>query len=259
MNASPHNAPLMPVGFRPWCDNLTDAKWHALREKLSENAVFAAQFAREQQQNMLLHNALQEVQPPASLLQNTLMSLAQAHSEVCHAAPVQPPTQPISRRSLLQLGAMAASLLATGGIVSRLFMSRGNSAPYSCDALANLIQKHTRDIVKFSEEWNTNWNDSLLQTHPNNHLKLKPRRWCQVATELDNSTVIYDILGAENLAYLFVANTDYVVTLPTMPLAKLAMSGELSAGAWQRNSLLYVLVVHENLNLNSFLQQAAIA
>jgi hypothetical protein len=222
---------------------LTAAEALALRQAAEDPAI-AAELARIHGWDAAIEDAMDDIPLPAGLADRLLTVVKQeqaAEPTVTKAAPVAEPSR---RRWLaVALGTAAALLVAVGAW-------QWNQQP------TELTAEHVQDLATELRQlaagdaaWQEDISAAPLATHPlESSLRVAPWRWQRMATSLDAQAVVYDLSHTRRKTLLIVMQakvaSDELSTRP--PSIPQATTGGVCVGMWQRDGLVYALVVEGN-------------
>jgi hypothetical protein len=278
MSHSPHLHELLEA-YRPGVDRLEDDMWLPLREAVEQNEVLRLRLESVERSDRSIRVAMHDAPLPDGLEERLLAGLMSARSdyelvptvsgqvaeasvEFAAALPSSPPRY--SRRSW---GLVAGGILTLAGtVLLALFLRPPHPAQpgvVSTEQLAGELQTWLADEgLHGSRGWSTNFGRSLERSHPiHSAVHVPPTRWRRMPSPNRESVVVYELTtpGGKK-GFLFVADTPRTFNVPTLPMKKWSLTGGHVAGAWQRENLLYVLVVDEDgISIDDFVRIPRVA
>ncbi len=223
---------------------LAAAEMEEFRAAVAQDPRLAAELRRVQAWDRQLSPALDDVPIPAGLADRLLAAvtaeISQAESSTI-VAPAKPEGSVSRRRALWGIG-MVAGIAAS--LLLAIFL---RPTPTIYLESAALLDEIRQELPALSDQWSTEL-ASAAATHPVDDLALaaSARRWQLFDTSLDRQAVVYDLaLPGRKRAMLIVMKRDRVESdLPSMPArGPLSNTEGVCLGAWQRDGLIYVLVV----------------
>ena len=247
---------------RPGDDDLQLPEMEFLAEAVRSDPEVRRQYERSQQFDAAVSWAFRDVPVPADLGER-LLTIVEASPDQSPAAPLEPPSPPSSARDARQdlkpqrrwprgirrrtWTVMAGSLAAAAALVGFLLVTQhfGGTEPTADERLPGEIQAWTDAVVR--QGWNDNLQAAELGGRPlDRAVRGMPRRWCQIATDYDARTMVYDLAppGSDPAVVFCMQSKVRPSALPNSPpWNAFSATGGLTLGVWRRGNMVYVLVV----------------
>ena len=138
-------------------------------------------------------------------------------------------------------GGMAAAAAIVVLLVTPRFLGR---EPVLSDRLPAEVLAWGDAVTK--QGWNGNLLAAELRERPlDRAVRVMPRRWCQIATDYDAGTIVYDLTTPGGAAAFVFCMRSKVrnSTLGDTPWNSSSATGGLTLGVWRRGDMVYVLMV----------------
>ena len=247
---------------RPGDDDLQLPEMEFLAEAVRSDPEVRRRYERSQQFDAAVSWAFRDVPVPAGLSER-LLAVVEASPDPSPAAPLELPSPPSSARDARQdlkpqrrwpreirrrtWAVMAGSLAAAAALVGFLLVTQyfGAAEPMADDRLPGEIRAWTDAVVK--RGWNDNLQAAELGERPlDPAVRGMPRRWCQIATDYDARTLVYDLAppGTDAALVFCMRSKARTSSLPDAPpWNAFSATGGLTSGVWRRGDMVYVLVV----------------
>lgn len=237
---------------------LAAAELEELRAAMAQDPRFAAEMRRVQAWDRQLSPALDDVPIPAGLA-DRLLAAVRAEVPQTETSTIIAPAKPaggVSRRRALWGIGIVAGIAAS--LLLAIFL---RPSPTIYLESAALLDEIRQELPALSDQWLTELASASPATHPVDDLALaaSARRWQSIDTSLDHQAVVYDLaLPGRKRAMLIVMKRERVESdLPSLPArGPLSNTEGVCLGAWQRDGLIYVLVVEGTpARFGSFLKE----
>lgn len=247
---------------RPGCDDLQSPEMDFLAEAVRSDPEARRQYERSQQFDAAVSWAFRDVPVPADLGER-LRAVLEASSDQSPTASPELPSPPSAARDAREdlkpprrwprgirrrtWTVMAGSLAAAAALVGFLLVAQpfGAAEPVADERLPGEIQVWTDAVVR--QGWNDNLQAAELGEHPlDPAVRGMPRRWCQIATDYDARTMVYDLAppGSDPAVVFCMRSKARTSALPNSPpWNALSATGGMTLGVWRRGEMVYVLVV----------------
>lgn len=247
---------------RPGRDDLQSPEMDFLAEAVRSDPEVRRQYERSQQFDAAVSWAFRDVPVPADLGER-LLAVVGVPPEPSPTAPLELSSPPSSARDARQdlkpdrrwprgirrrtWAVLAGSLAAAAALVGFLIVAQpfGAAEPVADERLPGEIQVWTDAVVR--QGWNDNLQAAELGEHPlDPAVRGMPRRWCQIATDYDARTMVYDLTppGSDPAVVFCMRSTTRTSALPNSPpWNAFSATGGLTLGVWRRGNMVYVLVV----------------
>lgn len=243
---------------RPGSDDLTLPELADLVQSAQQDRAVAGELDRSQRFDKAVISALHDVPVPSDLCERLLAQAARGVVEQAIASPSPEdaqatseaaPPRKISRRMVIALASLAATLLAAVGIWQAI--ERQPRDVSQSDLSEAVVRWHADDSLS------AGWSPYGKTSAPHQALRAVPIRFRSYKTEY-GAAVVYDLAPpTQPRAYLVAIETKDRFDVQELPFSTLSgTSRGLSVAAWQTGGVLYVLVVDGNAQrINEFLQQ----
>jgi hypothetical protein len=245
---------------RPGSDDVSLPELSQLAEAIENDPAARDLFDRSQRCDAAIGAAFRDVAVPDGLADRLLSVVGQRDSESTtaatsatesiprkqdHAQPELTAAPPRSRRHWLRVSVGVAAALALSLVAALVIVQWEADEPVLGDGLRQEFLTWEAQITR--EGWQRDFTEPRLAERPlDPTIKSGPRRWCQIETRYDRSTIVYDLAPpGERYAYLFCMRIKAASSkLPQAPPPKpYAPTGRTCLGAWRRGDMVYVLVV----------------
>lgn len=247
---------------RPGRDDLQSPEMDFLAEAVRSDPEVRRQYERSQQFDAAVSWAFRDVPVPADLGER-LLAVAGTSPEPSPVAPLELSSPPSSAHDVRQdlkpdrrwprgirrrtWTVLAGSLAAAAALVGFLIVAQpfGAAEPVADERLPGEIQVWTDAVVR--QGWNDNLQAAELGERPlDAAVRGMPRRWCQIATDYDARTMVYDLAppGSDPAVVFCMRSKARTSALPNSPpWNAFSATGGLTLGVWRRGNMVYVLVV----------------
>lgn len=222
---------------------LSAAEALALRQAAEDPAI-AAELARIHGWDAAIEEAMDDIPLPAGLAERLVAAVKQDQAAEPTVAKTTPVAEPSRRRWLgVALGTAAALLIAVGAW--QWSQRPTHLTAESVQALAAEL----REFAAGEFAWQEDLTSAPRSTYPvESSLRVLPWRWQRMATSLDAQAVVYDLSHTRRKTLLIVmqanVTSDELTTRP--PSIPQSTTGGVCVGMWQRDGLVYALVVEGN-------------
>jgi hypothetical protein len=220
-------------------------------EGLAQRLLAAAVAAQRQSAEPIADDPL-PIEPSSS----ELPASAAFDTERLSAAPdstspaetiVSPASQSKSRKRFgwksIAAGAGTLAAVAALALVAVFFLPRSPSE-VSQDEIAKLAAEWTDAALL--NQWNQNPAAAPAQKYPvDSSLRASVQSWQRLRTRYDSQAVVYSLapIGQPYVLQVTVRTNEKFAVLASPPSRPFSTTGGLSIGAWQRDGVLYVLIV----------------
>lgn len=214
-----------------------------LREAVANDPALAAELSRVQGWDAQLVAAMEDVPVPAGMSQR-LLSAVRSTEPSTSEEQVVPAKRRESRVSRRVWGAGVVSVIATSLLIAFLLVP----APKTFVESATLIDEMRLELPQLDDAWQASLADAPRTEYRFDDVALAatPRRWRRLETSLDGQAIVYDISSpGRKRAFVVVMQAGQVESdMASFPSREpLSNTEGICLGAWQRNGLIYVLVV----------------
>ena len=245
---------------RPGSDDVSLPEMSQLAEAVGSDAGTRELFERSQRCDEAIGAVFRDVPVPDHLAEQLLAAVGQTDSPVSKATgpstASSPPTadravpevttvRPRSRQRWLHVSAGLAAVLSLSLLLAVLVIhNAGSDEPIANDRLRQDVSDWKSQVVR--RGWQSNLSEPKLDERPwATSINAAPRRWCQIDTRYDKSTIVYDLAPGEKSALLFCMHVEASDSeLPkTPPVKPYAPTGRICLGVWRRGDMVYILAV----------------
>jgi hypothetical protein len=210
----------------------------------AEDPAIAARLARVHGWDAAICGEMEEIPIPDGLADRINAAVQREltpQPAVTKAAPLPSPSR---RRWLtIAMGSAAALLIAVSG-----WYWGQRPTELTAERLQQLAAE-MRDVADAQEvAWQDDVSAAPLATHPvDTSLVAQPWRWRRQATSLDRQAVVYDLSHTRRNMRLVVMQANVASDLTSRaPTTPQSTTGGVCVGLWQRDGLVYALVVEGN-------------
>jgi hypothetical protein len=252
---------------RPGSDDVSLPEMSQLAEAVGSDADLRELLERSQRCDAAIGAAFRDVPVPDGLSERLLAAVGQTEPQVSKspapaitsepangdsAEPDVGAVRPRSRYRRLHITAGLATALALSVLVTVVVIHHsGNNEPVANDQLRQDVSAWESQVVR--RGWKKDFTEPKLDERPlASAINAVPQRWCQIKTQYDQSTIVYDLAPGERMAFLFCMHVKTRDSkLPKAPPVKpYATTGRMCIGAWRCGDLVYVLAVEGEARYN---------